>query len=107
MNRKIRAAIATIPEDAWTPVTYPRAVWDEDQNRPISDAEIAEVPYTAFTAKKSKAVTADRPPRPRPQPQPPPARTSCSPPGRSKHHQDHYHLAGTLKHPRIHTVDRG
>ncbi|HMG65604.1 MAG TPA: IS1380 family transposase, partial [Streptosporangiaceae bacterium] len=58
MHAKIRAAIATIGEDAWTPVTYPRAVWDEDQNRLISDAEIAEVPYTAFASKKGQAVTA-------------------------------------------------
>jgi hypothetical protein len=58
MDRKIRAAIATIGEDAWVPVTYPRAVWDEDQNRLISDAEVAEVPYTAFASKKSQAITA-------------------------------------------------
>ena len=58
MDPKIRAAIAAIPGDAWTPITYPRAVWDEDQNRLISDAEVAEVPYTAFAAKKGKAITA-------------------------------------------------
>ena len=45
MDPKIRAAIAAIPGGAWTPVTYPRAVWDEDQQRLISDAEVAEVPY--------------------------------------------------------------
>jgi hypothetical protein len=58
MDRKIRAAIASISESAWTPVTYPRAIWDEDQNRLISDAEVAEVPYTAFASKKGKAITA-------------------------------------------------
>ena len=58
MDPKIRAAIAAIGEDAWTPITYPRAVWDEDQDRLISDAEIAEVPYTAFASKKGKAITA-------------------------------------------------
>jgi hypothetical protein len=58
MHAKIRAAIASIPETGWTPVTYPRAVWDEDQGRLISDAEVAEVPYTAFASKNSKAVTA-------------------------------------------------
>ena len=58
MDPKIRAAIAAIGENAWTPVTYPRAIWDEDQNRLISDAEVAEVPYTAFAAKKGKAITA-------------------------------------------------
>jgi hypothetical protein len=58
MDRKIRAAIAAISEDAWTPITYPRAIWDEDQGRLISDAEVAEVPYTAFAAKKRRAITA-------------------------------------------------
>ena len=57
-HRKVRAAIEAIPADAWTPVTYPRAVWDEDQGRLISDAQVAEVPYTAFASKKSQAVTA-------------------------------------------------
>jgi hypothetical protein len=58
MDPKIRAAIAAIPGDAWTPITYPRAVWDEDQQRLISDAEVAEVAYTAFASKKGKAITA-------------------------------------------------
>ncbi len=58
MDRKIRAAIASISEDAWTPITYPRAIWDEDQGRLISDAEVAEVPYTAFASRKGRAITA-------------------------------------------------
>ena len=58
MDAKIRAAIAAIGEDAWTPITYPEAIWDEDQRRWISDAEVAEVPYTAFASKKGQAVTA-------------------------------------------------
>jgi len=58
MDARIRTAIASIGEDAWIPVTYPRAIWDADQNRLISDAEVAEVPYTAFTSKKGKAITA-------------------------------------------------
>jgi Transposase DDE domain group 1 len=58
MDPKIRAAIGAIPGDAWTPITYPRAIWDEDQQRLISDAEVAEVAYTAFASKKGKAITA-------------------------------------------------
>ena len=58
MDSKIRAAIAAISEDAWTPITYPKAIWDEDQKRLISGAEVAEVPYTAFAARKGQAVTA-------------------------------------------------
>ena len=58
LRRNIRTAIASIPEDAWTPITYPRAIWDEDQKRLISDAQIAELPYTAFAKKKGSAITA-------------------------------------------------
>ena len=58
MDPKIRAAIAAIGESAWTPITYPRAIWDEDQHRLISDAEVAEVRYTAFASKKGQAITA-------------------------------------------------
>jgi hypothetical protein len=58
MDPKVRAAIAAIGESAWTPITYPQAIWDEDQKRLISDAEVAEVPYTAFASKKGQAITA-------------------------------------------------
>jgi hypothetical protein len=51
-TKTIRAAIAAIPETAWTPIKYRNAVWDQDEDRWISEAEIAEIPYTAFTSKK-------------------------------------------------------
>jgi hypothetical protein len=47
----VRAAIAAIGEDAWTPIRYPRAVFDDQLGQWISDAEVAEVPFTAFTSK--------------------------------------------------------
>ena len=49
-NRAVNAAIATLPEDAWTPVHYPGAVIDPDTGELISDAEVAEVEFTAFTS---------------------------------------------------------
>jgi Transposase DDE domain group 1 len=49
-NTKVRAAINTIAEDAWTPVRYPGAVQDPDTGAWISDAEVAETTYTAFTS---------------------------------------------------------
>ena len=49
----VAAAIAAIPEDAWTPVSYPGAVRDPDTGAWISDAEVAETPYTAFTSTKT------------------------------------------------------
>jgi len=58
MDPKVKAAIAAIPETAWTPVRYPRAVWDDQLRCWISDAQVAEVEYTAFTSKKGQAVTA-------------------------------------------------
>ena len=42
--------IATIAEDTWTPVRYPGAVTDPDTGELISDAEVAEVQFTAFTS---------------------------------------------------------
>jgi DDE family transposase len=58
MNPHVQAAIAAIGEDAWTPIRYPRAVWDDQLRAWVSDAEVAEVPYTAFTSKKGQAITA-------------------------------------------------
>lgn len=47
-NTAIRAAIATIADDAWAPVRYPGAVEDPDTGELISEAEVAETTYTAF-----------------------------------------------------------
>jgi Transposase DDE domain group 1 len=58
MDPKVKAAIAAIPENAWRPIRYPQAVWDEQERRLVSDAEVAEVPYTAFASKKGQAITA-------------------------------------------------
>jgi hypothetical protein len=58
MDPKVRAAIAGIPEDAWMPIRYPRAIWDDQLGRWVSDAQVAEVPYTAFTSRKGQAITA-------------------------------------------------
>jgi hypothetical protein len=58
MNASIRAAIAAIGDDAWTPIRYPHAVWDDQLDCWISDAEVAEAEYTAFASKKGQAVTA-------------------------------------------------
>jgi hypothetical protein len=58
MDPKVRAAITAIGEDAWTPIRYPRAIWDDQLGRWVSDAQIAEVEYTAFTSRKGPAMTA-------------------------------------------------
>ena len=56
-NRTVAAAIDAIDEDAWTPVKYPGAVRDPDTGAWISDAEVAEIGFTAF-ASTPHAVTA-------------------------------------------------
>jgi hypothetical protein len=58
MNSSVRAAIAAIPEGAWTAIRYPEAIWDDQLDCWISDAEVAETQYTAFASKKGQAVTA-------------------------------------------------
>jgi hypothetical protein len=58
MDPKITAAIAAIPEQAWTGIRYPRAIWDDQLRCWVSDAQVAETEYTAFTSKKGQAITA-------------------------------------------------
>ena len=58
MDTKIAAAIAAIPEQAWTAVEYPRAIWDDQLRCWVSDAQVAETGYTAFTSRKGQAITA-------------------------------------------------
>lgn len=53
-HQAIQRAIEAIPETAWAPVRYPGAVQDPDTGTWISDAEVAEIPYTAFAASKDR-----------------------------------------------------
>lgn len=58
MTATVKAAITSIDEDAWDTIEYPNAVYDEQEGRWISDAEVAEVEFTAFTSRrKSDHVT--------------------------------------------------
>ncbi|WP_345045794.1 IS1380 family transposase [Georgenia daeguensis] len=59
LDKAVTAAISRISEDAWTAIKYPNAIFDEDEQRWVSDAEVAEIGYTAFTSrKKAEHVTA-------------------------------------------------
>jgi hypothetical protein len=49
-NPAVERALAAIDEAAWTPVSYPGAVQDPDTGAWISDAEVAEIAYTAFAS---------------------------------------------------------
>jgi hypothetical protein len=55
----VRKAIESIDENAWTPIKYTNAIYDEAAQTWISQAEVAEIGYTAFTSRaKAKHVTA-------------------------------------------------
>jgi len=58
-DKAVRRTIASIAPEAWTTISYTNAVYDQAQQRWISNAEVAEIPYTAFTSKpKAQHVTA-------------------------------------------------
>ncbi len=52
-NPAVSAATASISEQAWIPVHYPGAVTDPDTGELISDAQVAEVEFTAFASTKT------------------------------------------------------
>ncbi len=55
----VTSAITTIDDDAWIPIHYPNAIFDDDEQRLISDAEVAEIGFTAFTSRrKTEHITA-------------------------------------------------
>ena len=68
----IRAAIAGIPEDAWTAITYPQAVWDDQLGCWVSDAEVAEAQLHGIHLEEEGTARhrpAHRPPGPRQEPE--------------------------------------
>src|SRR3954449_749817 len=52
MDPAVKRAIAGIDENAWTTIKYTDAIYDETTRTWISTAQIAEIPFTAFTSKK-------------------------------------------------------
>ncbi|MFC5673638.1 hypothetical protein [Streptomyces incanus] len=60
VKETVREAIVNIAEDAWTPIEYTAAVWDNEDECWVSDAEIAELPFTAFTSKRKQFHTTAR-----------------------------------------------
>ncbi len=55
MNPAVTRAIEAIPEQAWTTIRYPRAIWDEQEQRWVSEAQVAETTFTAFTSAPKKS----------------------------------------------------
>ena len=56
LDPKVKKAISTIADEAWTAIEYPDAVFDDSTGRWISRAEVAEIPYTAFAGDKTQSV---------------------------------------------------
>ncbi|MGH3916613.1 MAG: IS1380 family transposase [Pseudonocardiaceae bacterium] len=51
-DRRICRAIAAIDPASWVPIRYPNAIYDEASGQWVSDAEITETSYTAFTSRR-------------------------------------------------------
>ncbi len=52
MDNAVKKAIAAVADAAWRTIEYTDAIFDEATGRWISRAEVAEVPFTAFSAQK-------------------------------------------------------
>lgn len=50
----VSKAITGIPGSAWTAIRYPQAVWDEAEQRLISNVQVAEVPSSRSPAGASR-----------------------------------------------------
>jgi hypothetical protein len=69
MNPAVKAAIAGIPEAAWTPVKYPRAIWDDQlrccrpRRRPLlsDDALKLGIMPSAATSSSPRCSYSSRP----------------------------------------------
>src|SRR3954447_12823222 len=60
MTSNVKAAIASIPDEGWTPIEYTDAVYDAEAGQWVSRAEVAEVPFTAFASRTKSEQVAGR-----------------------------------------------
>ena len=56
VDAKVRKAIEAIPDDAWVEIAYPQPIWDDEQQRWVSRAQIAETAYTAFEGTREQVT---------------------------------------------------
>ena len=52
MDPKVTAAITSIDEKDWQTIKYPHAMWEDTEQRWISDAQVAEAGFVAFTGRR-------------------------------------------------------
>ncbi len=60
MTKTVTSAIASIDHDAWVAIKYPHAIWEQAEQRWISDAEVAEIGFVAFTGRRKAEHVACR-----------------------------------------------
>lgn len=60
LDATVKAAIAVIADDAWRPIEYTDAVFDEHTGTWISRAEVAEIPFVAFTGQRKDRQVSGR-----------------------------------------------
>ena len=53
MDKAVTRTITQIPEDGWVPIKYAHAIYDDEEQRWVSDAEVAEISFTAFTSRRT------------------------------------------------------
>jgi hypothetical protein len=51
MSSAVKRAIAGIDPTAWTTIKYPEAIYDRATGAWISRAQVADVPFTAFSSR--------------------------------------------------------
>lgn len=52
MDPAVKRAITSISDGAWTTIKYTDAIFDQATGAWVSKAQVAEIPFTAFTSKK-------------------------------------------------------
>jgi hypothetical protein len=63
MNPQVRKAIAGIDWHAWATIRYPQAIWEETEQRWISDAQVASRPVHRLhlpPQSRARGMPADR-----------------------------------------------
>ena len=53
MDPAVKRAIAAITDEQWTTIKYPQAIFDQTTGEWVSKAQVAQIPFTAFTSKKT------------------------------------------------------
>lgn len=54
LDPTVKSAIAAIDDDAWTPIEYTDAIYDDTTGAWISRAEVAEIGFTAFSSRTAR-----------------------------------------------------